>query len=210
MVPLRDGLGALKVTTALFFRPGGQSTQNGGVNADILVPSGFATNDFGEAHQDYSLPNQTINSFLKPESLPSTNSSTQKKFWTPITPELVTELSRRSQERLVANEEMIEIRERIVKIEERNGVVHLAELMAEQKEEKEKQEGKEALPSDETQAAEDASDSTSATETAMVDETEIEVALEVESEEPGTDEKEFSLQQAEAVQILVDLIQLSS
>ena len=213
MVPLRDGLGALKVTTALFFRPGGQSTQNGGVNADILVPSGFATNDFGEAHQDYSLPNQTIKSFLKPESLPSANSSTQKKFWTPITPELVTELSRRSQERLVANEEMIEIRERIVKIEERNGVVHLAELMAEQKEEKEKQEGKEALPSDEGQAAEDASDSTPPAETAMVDEineTEIDIALEVESEGPGTDEKEFSLQQAEAVQILVDLIQLSS
>ena len=203
MIPLREGLGALKVTTALFFRPGGQSTQNGGVAADVIVPSGFATSDFGESHQDYSLPNQTIGAFLEKKSLPSSNASIQGQSWKPITPELVAELSRRSHERLAGNEEMIEIQERITKIEERNGVVHLAELMEEQQEERDKRNPK----SEDEGADAKASESTDGQEVEVtVTETEID-ENEIASNE---DEDEVSVQQAEAVQVLIDLIQLSS
>ena len=205
MIPLREGLGALKVTTALFFRPGGQSTQNGGVAADVIVPSGFATSDFGESHQDYSLPNQTISAFLETKSLPSSNASVQGQSWKPITPELVAELSRRSHERLAGNEEILELQERITKIEERNGVVHLAELMEEQQEERDKQNPK----SEEEDGDADATPS----ESTDGEEVEVTVVEEDSNEDEGVsneDEDEVSVQQAEAVQVLIDLIQLSS
>src|SRR5690606_14708072 len=38
VAPLPPGLGALKLTTAMFFRPGGRSTQQSGVKADIVLP----------------------------------------------------------------------------------------------------------------------------------------------------------------------------
>ncbi|MFP6640693.1 MAG: S41 family peptidase, partial [Myxococcota bacterium] len=194
MVPLREGLGALKVTTALFFRPGGQSTQNGGVSADVVVPSGFATSEFGEAHQDYSLPNQTIAAFLQ-EGSPAgaeSDSETKQLAWEPITAELIAELAQRSQKRLAENEDMIEIRERIIKIEQRNGVVHLAELMAEQKENKEKAEQKK----EEEEAAQDVTNGE-------------ESPAGVSKDKNDADETEFSVQQEEAVQVLTDLIQLT-
>ena len=42
-------MGALKVTTALFFRPGGRSTQKDGVASDVGIPSPFSRDGFGEA-----------------------------------------------------------------------------------------------------------------------------------------------------------------
>lgn len=198
MIPLREGLGALKVTTALFFRPGGRSTQNGGVEADVIVPSGFATSDFGEAHQDYSLPNQTIQSFIEPNVMPSKSAKAGKPSWTPITPDLVKELSRRSNERMATNEEMQEIQERIMKMEERNGVVHLAELMAEQQEERDKRNQE----PDEANAENEATEST--------EDEAVEVEVVAVEEEDELDEDEVSIQQTEAVQVLIDLIQLSN
>jgi carboxyl-terminal processing protease len=63
VIPLRPGLGAMRVTTALFFRPGGNSTQNSGVEADIVLPSLFDAESFGEKSQPYSLPSQRIDPF---------------------------------------------------------------------------------------------------------------------------------------------------
>ncbi len=57
-------LGAIKVTTALFFRPGGASTQHDGVAADVVLPSLFATDDLGERYTPYSLKTQVIPPFL--------------------------------------------------------------------------------------------------------------------------------------------------
>ena len=48
-----------QVTTAMFFRPGGESTQQKGVPAHIIVPSVFNTDQYGEKNQDYSLPSRT-------------------------------------------------------------------------------------------------------------------------------------------------------
>src|SRR5262249_18666755 len=59
VTPLPPGLGALKITTARFFRPGGQSTQNDGVSADVLTPSLLATDDLGERHQPFALAGES-------------------------------------------------------------------------------------------------------------------------------------------------------
>ncbi len=57
-------LGAMKVTTGLYFLPGGKSTQKTGVIADVRLPGWFLSEDIGEAAQDYPLPAQAIEPFL--------------------------------------------------------------------------------------------------------------------------------------------------
>jgi len=194
MVPLPEGLGALKVTTALFFRPGGKSTQHAGVGADVVLPSVFATDDFGEAHQTYSLPSQTIAPFIEPGNRPSLDSSDEGARWRPVTADLVAELTRRSQSRVSENEEFAEVLERLAKAEERNGVVHLAELMKEQDE----QNGKKSSDS-ETDGESDAEPSDGASE----DDAQPDGGDEDDDEEP-------SPQQLEALHILADLVVLST
>ena len=219
MVPLPEGLGALKVTTALFFRPGGQSTQHSGVAADIVIPSIFGTDEFGEAHQTYSLPAQSIASFLESSTGRRKNSKVAKTPWTPITPAVVEELALRSQKRVDTNDELIKIRERVAKTEARNGVVHLAELMKE-KEEAEKEEAAKDAEEEKSVSAEADSGSEGAEEatgstppTARGSAGEVEEGAETASlseNEADEEDDEPSPQQLEAVQILVDLIRLSS
>jgi len=209
MVPLPEGLGALKVTTALFFRPGGQSTQHAGVASDVIIPSIFGTDDFGEAHQTYSLPTQSITSFLEVAD----TSATDEPAWQPITPALVQELALRSSKRVEINEDLIKIRERIAKSDERNGVVHLAELMKEQEEEEAaEREDKGDDAATEEEGAAEASATPPDDETADLAAAETEAS---ETDQPGDgaddpDEDAPSPQQLEAVQILADLIQLTS
>jgi len=182
MVPLPEGLGALKVTTALFFRPGGKSTQNDGVAADVTVPSIFATDEFGEKHQTYSLPSQTITPFLDDADLPEPLSKKRDAHWRPITPDLVAELARRSQGRVDGSEDFAKVRERIAKAEERNGVVHLDELMKEKEEETARTEAEDGSETDHASAV---------------------TPLPEEEAEP-------SPQQLEALRILADLVALTT
>ena len=217
MVPLPEGLGALKVTTALFFRPGGQSTQHSGVASDVVIPSIFGTDEFGEAHQTYSLPTQSITAFIDAKSLPAADASDQSLSWTPITPDLVQELALRSQKRVESNEELIKVRERIAKTEARNGVVHLAELMKEKEEEaaekKAEEEGSVSEKSEEETAETAATDDdapTGADSEAKDDASSLAKADASEKPDDEDDEDEPSPQQLEAVLILADLIQLTS
>ena len=48
-------LGAIKLTIQQFYRPDGDSTQNRGVAADVVLPSLFSHLDVGEADLDYAL-----------------------------------------------------------------------------------------------------------------------------------------------------------
>jgi carboxyl-terminal processing protease len=191
MVPLPEGLGALKVTTALFFRPGGKSTQNAGVAADVTVPSVFATDDFGEKHQTYSLPSQTITPFIDFDEMPALASTERGVPWRPVTDEVLAELARRSEARVTASEDFAKVRERIAKAEERNGVVHLDDLMKEKKEEEQENARAEA----------EASTSESGDEAADVP---------VEAHASASDEDEPSPQQREALNVLADLIRLTT
>ncbi len=53
----------MKITTAMFFRPGGKSTQHSGVTADVIIPTPFLADDFGEKTQRYSLPEKEVAPF---------------------------------------------------------------------------------------------------------------------------------------------------
>ena len=53
-------LGALKVTTQKFYRVTGESTQNKGVTADIVLPDAFSASEIGERYDENALPWDTI------------------------------------------------------------------------------------------------------------------------------------------------------
>jgi hypothetical protein len=96
-------------------------------------------------------------------------------------------LARRSQSRISDNEDFAEVRERLAKVEERNGVVHLAELMEEQSEENEQDKKTSKDEAGESSSAESAKAETNAEE-----------------------EDKPTPQQLEALLILADLVMLTS
>ena len=183
MVQLHQGLGALKVTTALFFRPGGRSTQNDGVASDVIVPSPFNIDEFGERFQPYALPGQSIPGFVD-AAAQSKGGKPPTAAWKPVTEEVVAELTRRSAERVTADEEFVELEEKLAKARAQNGVMRLGDVLAEQAEERAENGDDEKPSDDETKEQED---------------------------EPTDDEDvEPSPQQKEALRILLDLVQLQA
>jgi len=203
MVQLPEGLGAIKVTTALFFRPGGQSTQHTGVQADITVPSVFATDDFGEMHQPYSLPPQSIAPFLDTKDVPDSRSSDERAPWPNITPEIVAELARRSSDRVAGDEDFEKIRDRLAKIHERNGVVQLADLIEERKQDKAQDEAATAP------TATDANGESAGTAAGGVaGQATASAPTPSEAISPKKDEP-LSPQQREGLEVLADLVSLS-
>jgi carboxyl-terminal processing protease len=145
MVQLPSGLGSIKVTTALFFRPGGDSTQHSGVASDIPLPSRFNTDDYGESQEPYSLPPQRIHSFLENDV---SQSDIPTPGWGPVTPELVSKLAERSATRVAESEEFNEILESLLKTRERAGVLLLAEIIKEREEQENKENGEKDSESD--------------------------------------------------------------
>jgi carboxyl-terminal processing protease len=197
-------LGAIKVTTALFFRPGGASTQHEGVAADIVLPSLYATDDLGERFTPYSLGSQTIQPFLEPQM---TRASHPKMSWTPLGDELLQELSRRSSERVGQSEEFIEIGEQLAKLSEQDDVVHLSEWIKEREE---------AENETSTEEAADATESSTATEKGDDSDGDglNEASPESKSEsgdahaETKDEKPKPTPQRKEAVRILADLVEL--
>jgi carboxyl-terminal processing protease len=122
--PLPPGLGALKVTTALFFRPGGASTQASGVASDVVVPSPFNLDLFGERKLPYSLPPQAISPFPSEEANVGNGSG-----WTPVGAGLVAELRTRSEARQRADEALKKVREDLAERARDDGVLEIAEIL---------------------------------------------------------------------------------
>jgi carboxyl-terminal processing protease len=127
-------LGAIKVTTALFFRPGGASTQHSGVAADVVLPSIFATEDLGERYQDYSLTSQTIPPFLEKPVVMASQPTAASSDWPELDEDLISELNRRSALRVEESEDFAKITEQLAKQAARGDVIHLAELIREREE----------------------------------------------------------------------------
>ena len=134
MVQLPPGLGALKVTTQLFFRPGGVSTQHEGVASDVLIPATFNVDDFGEKHQPYSLEAQQVAPFVTAESQGGTSAP-----WPAISDSLVQELTRRSKERVTSNEEFQKIEADLAEVRSRGGVVHVSDILERSEDEEEEE-----------------------------------------------------------------------
>ncbi len=122
--------GALKVTTAMFFRPGGRSTQKSGVETDIQIPSLFARKDFGEGAQKTALPEQRVAPFLSFAA----NAGDAANRWVPVEAKAVEKLSLLSQQRLGANKSFDEVRTKLAEMQRSEGVVKLAEMMQEREE----------------------------------------------------------------------------
>jgi carboxyl-terminal processing protease len=127
VTPLPPGEGALKITTALFFRPGGRSTQNEGVSVDVAIPSLLTTEEFGESTQDYALPSKEIPSFLSSYA----NAIGPSDRFGQVDSAVIAELAKRSRERVDASQEFQELREKLAKARAENGALRLADLMAE-------------------------------------------------------------------------------
>jgi len=125
IVQLPPGMGALKVTSALFFRPGGQSTQNVGIGSDIVVPSPFALPDIGERHSKFALPTRTIKGF-KGKLVNHTDPGAR---WTPVSDALLGRLSKASAKRIAAHPEFKKLSAKLKKDTKAAGMVKLSSLL---------------------------------------------------------------------------------
>lgn len=138
MIDLPLGWGALKVTMALFYRPGGQSTQSTGVTADIVVPSPLNRDSIGEKEQPYALePRKT-----EPFRSTTVNAENPNRRWKPVTDEQIKALAALSAARIAKSEAFAEVRAELEKARRNEGIVRLADLLAEGKGEDEKDEKK--------------------------------------------------------------------
>jgi carboxyl-terminal processing protease len=141
--------GALKITTALFFRPGGMSTQHAGVPADVVLPSALANDDYGEKAQRFSLPPERTSPFVGD----SANTSDPRSHWEPVQGELLALLAERSHDRVETSHAFDEVRERIAEAQESHGVVVVSELMKRREEEEAREEEQEEAKAEGDEAA---------------------------------------------------------
>jgi carboxyl-terminal processing protease len=125
VVPLPEGLGALKMTTALFFRPGGLSTQRSGVASDVVIPSLFNTDRFGEAAEENALANEQVRSFVDgPASAPEAG-----RPWSTLDAPTLAKLAERSRSRVGESTAFQAIERELAEDASRGGVVRVAEIL---------------------------------------------------------------------------------
>lgn len=135
---LPQGLGAMKVSTGMFFIPGGASTQHQGVESDIEIPSVFSTDDIGEKTMDYSLPPQKIPSFAGAD----VNDEEPSRHWKTVDGEIVKKLRKLSIERVSKDAKFAEIIKNIEEAKKNKGVIRLAEMKKKAEEENKKDDKK--------------------------------------------------------------------
>ncbi len=125
VIPLDDKMGALKVTIGMYYIPGGNSTQQQGVNSDIPMPSPFSTDEIGEKTLDYCLPPTKVAPFLSPEAQGDATGAR----WNPVTGALVKGLAERSAARVAADPEFRKIAEDMEKARRKGKEIKLAEIV---------------------------------------------------------------------------------
>ena len=118
---LPRGLGGMKITTALFFLPGGKSTQKMGVEADVPLPTWFILEDIGERALDYPLPVQAIAPFIG-----APGNATPP--WKPLEQPLLAELEARSRARVAKDAKFAEITKSNEEAAAKKGIIRLADL----------------------------------------------------------------------------------
>ncbi len=127
VTPLPPGLGALKITTARFFRPGGQSTQNDGVSADVVIPSLLATDDLGERHQPFALSGGIIDPLFGSFA----NAIGAEDAGSQVSGTALAELVRTSSERVAKSPEFEEVRVKLAEARAHEGIIRLADIIKE-------------------------------------------------------------------------------
>jgi len=126
--PLPWDLGGMTVTTALYFLPGGKSTQKIGVEADLRLPIWFVLEGIGETALDYPLPAQSITPFLG-------GAESATRLWKPVEKTELAELSARSKARVNKDMQFAEIVKDNKEAAGKKGVIRLADLRKEMKKE---------------------------------------------------------------------------
>lgn len=124
LMPLPEDLGGMKVTTSLYFLPGGNSTQKTGVEADVRLPIFFILEDIGETALEYPLPSQTIAPFLGlyGNSVP---------LWKNVEQPMLTKLAVRSKARVIKDAKFAEIIKNNQEAAGKKGLIRLADLRKE-------------------------------------------------------------------------------
>jgi len=128
LTPLPRDLGSMKITTAMYFLPGGMSTQKVGVEADVRLPVRFILEDVSETALDYPLPAQEITPFL---GVPGNNAP----LWKPVEQALIGELAVRSKTRVTKDVKFTEIIKNNKEAAGKKGIIRLADLRKEMKKE---------------------------------------------------------------------------
>lgn len=141
VVPLPPGLGAVKVTVGMFFTAGGFSTQHRGVDADVVLPSPFSIEEFGEKSLDYSLPPKQIKSFLSPEAYVVKGPGAWKK----IEPTVLSQLKVRSQARVAKDAEFRKIIDELERNKDKTKAIKLSDSLKDSKEKKDEADQKKNL-----------------------------------------------------------------
>ena len=125
VMKLRNDLGAIKVTTGMFFTPGGDSTQEKGVISDVKIPSPYMSKEFSEDALDYALQKKSLPAFVSPEG----NDLSNPVHYIPLNGKIIGELQKESKARVSKDKEFAKIEQELKESESKNGVVKLAEMM---------------------------------------------------------------------------------
>lgn len=133
--PLPLGLGAMKLTTQMFYLPGGVSTQHAGVAGDVVIPSYLDGDDVGEQYMDYALPPSKIEPFIKAEAA---NSKDPTEMWHTVNGDLVKTLQEKSTKRVTQNSEFKEIIKDLEDAKKNQGIVKVAEIVSKSNKDKNK------------------------------------------------------------------------
>jgi len=120
LTPLPWGLGGMKVTTELYFLPGGKSTQKMGVEANVRLPIWFILEDIAEMELDYPLPVQAITPFR--------SAGNTKPLWKPLEQPMLAELAARSKVRVDKDAKFAEIIKNNKQAAGKKGVIRLTDL----------------------------------------------------------------------------------
>jgi carboxyl-terminal processing protease len=121
LTPLPRGLGGMKVTTGLYFLPGGKSTQKMGVDADVKLPMWFILEDIGETKLDYPLPVQAITPFLAVPRNPA-------PLWKSLEQPMLVELAARSKARVAKDAKFAEIIKNNKEAADKKDIIRVTDL----------------------------------------------------------------------------------
>ena len=127
VVPLPEGLGALKITVGEYFIASGRSMQCGGVKPDIILPSTLSALEIGEQYEPNALPGDQLDSQLSDADAIGSDSG----GWARVSTQDVQRISANSARRVQRSAQFADIRKGVGKILEdrRKTIVTIASLI---------------------------------------------------------------------------------
>ena len=142
--PLPFNLGAMKLTTQMFYLPAGVSTQHGGVASDVSMPTYLDSDDMGEQYMDYALPPSKTEPFI---AVDAAQGKEADEKWVPVTDDVVKFLKEKSAKRVSENQEFKDILKDLDESKKNEGWVKVADILKRTNKEKDKRKEKKDMAS---------------------------------------------------------------